>query len=298
MWLIPKLTARPPKQLLSNDTAVVDIADRLGHRPVATPKGRVYARFPGTEIFRVHVARKTLLVADLPPELEGLTIAHLSDLHMTGDLDQDFYREVVAAANELDPDLVAITGDILEKPRCLPWIPSTLGELKSRCGTFFVLGNHELRLGDPAPLRQALTACGLIDMGSRSLSLTIRNTEIMLAGSELPWFGATPDLPLIPHSAFRTPHSLRLLLSHTPDQLPWARRHGFQLMLAGHNHGGQIRLPWLGALITPSRFGSRYAGGVYHAAPTLLHVSRGISGVPPIRLNCPPEIALLVLRRG
>jgi hypothetical protein len=93
LWLVPKLTAHQPKQLLSNDTTVLDIAARLGHRPAATAKGRMYARFPGTEIFRLHVSRKTLLVSDLPPELEGLSIAHLSDLHMTGDLDQDFYRE-------------------------------------------------------------------------------------------------------------------------------------------------------------------------------------------------------------
>jgi uncharacterized protein len=67
-------------------------------------------------------------------------------------------------------------------------------------------------------------------------------------------------------------------------------------MLAGHNHGGQIRLPLIGPLITPSIFGSRYAGGLYHESPTLLHVSRGIAGVHPLRFNCPPELALLVLQ--
>ena len=67
-------------------------------------------------------------------------------------------------------------------------------------------------------------------------------------------------------------------------------------MLAGHNHGGQIRLPYLGALITPSRYGCRYAGGLYHEPPTLLHVSRGLAGTHLIRLNCPPELALLTLK--
>jgi uncharacterized protein len=69
-------------------------------------------------------------------------------------------------------------------------------------------------------------------------------------------------------------------------------------MLAGHNHGGQIRLPYLGALITPSQYGCRYAGGVYYEEPVLLHVSRGVGGIHPIRLNCPPEIALLTLITG
>ena len=94
-----------------------------------------------------------------------------------------------------------------------------------------------------------------------------------------------------PQSAFR------ILLSHSPDQLPFAQAHSCDLMLAGHTHGGQIRLPWLGALISPSWYGWRYAGGTYHVPPTLMHVSRGLSGKQPIRLNCPPEIALLVLTR-
>jgi len=69
-------------------------------------------------------------------------------------------------------------------------------------------------------------------------------------------------------------------------------------MLAGHNHGGQIRLPYLGALITPSFYGSRYSGGLYFEAPTLLHVSRGLAGIHSIRLNCPPELPLLILKRA
>jgi hypothetical protein len=139
-----------------------------------------------------------------------------------------------------------------------------------------------------------MAAAGLTNLGGRSEGLTINGVELWLAGTELPWFGAAPPLPPLspPHSAFR------ILLSHTPDQLPWAQANGFDLMLAGHNHGGQIRLPYLGALISPSRYGWRYAGGLYHEPPTLLHVSRGIAGVHPIRLNCPPELALLILKRG
>jgi predicted MPP superfamily phosphohydrolase len=69
-------------------------------------------------------------------------------------------------------------------------------------------------------------------------------------------------------------------------------------MLAGHNHGGQVRLPLVGPLISPSLYGTRYSGGVYYEAPTLLHVSRGISGEHPLRWNCLPELAQLVLERG
>jgi predicted MPP superfamily phosphohydrolase len=113
-----------------------------------------------------------------------------------------------------------------------------------------------------------------------------------VAGNELPWFG---EAPLMPRSNLNTPR-FRILLSHSPDQLSLAKAQGFDLMLAGHNHGGQIRLPFIGALITPSLYGCRYAGGLYDEPPTLLHVSRGLCGVHPIRLNCSPELALLILK--
>ena len=114
-------------------------------------------------------------------------------------------------------------------------------------------------------------------------------TTLFLAGNERPWFRALPELPS------SDPDTFRLLLSHSPDQFPWAKRHGFHLMLAGHTHGGQIRFPWIGPIVTASRFGVRYASGFYFEPPTVLHVSRGISGVQTIRLNCPPELAKLVM---
>src|SRR5207237_1882070 len=125
---------------------------------------------------------------------DGLTIAHLSDLHMTGQLGREFYDVIVDETNALNADLVVITGDILEKTRCLPWIAPTLGRLRARHGKYFILGNHETRLADVAPLRAALAAAGLADLGSRCERLDVRGTEIVLAGTELPWFGNQPDV--------------------------------------------------------------------------------------------------------
>jgi predicted MPP superfamily phosphohydrolase len=291
LWLVPKLLERAPAELVVNDTTVIDIAERLGYLPIEGSVARFLATIPGNELCRIHVHRKTLHVKGLPSELNGLSIAHLSDLHMIGDPTEPFYEQVVDATNQLSPDLICITGDILERSRCLPWIGTTLARLQARHGKYFICGNHEQYLTDVQVLRDALAAAGITDLGSRCQTLRINGCEIELAGIELPWFGTAPNLlPLRnPQSAFR------ILLSHSPDQFPFAQAHAFDLMLAGHTHGGQIRLPWLGALISPSWYGWRYAGGTYHVSPTLLHVSRGLSGKQPIRLNCPPEIALLVL---
>ena len=119
-------------------------------------------------------------------------------------------------------------------------------------------------------------------------------TEVLIAGNEFPWFPRPADADL----AGLGQVSYAILLSHSPDQLPWARAHGFHLMLAGHTHGGQIRFPIVGPVVCPSRFGVRYASGMFDEPPTLMHVSRGLSGVHPLRFNCPPEVTLLELRRA
>jgi len=110
----------------------------------------------------------------------------------------------------------------------------------------------------------------------------------MLIGNEHPWF-KRPEL--------ETDNSeLRLLLSHSPDQIWWARKHGVTLMLAGHTHGGQGRLPLAGPILGPSLHGSRFASGDFYLPPTTMHVTRGLCGTHLIRINCRPELSLLTLR--
>jgi predicted MPP superfamily phosphohydrolase len=295
LWLVPKLLARDPAALLAQRSKSVDLAAQLGRAPVCSAKAAIAAKIPGNEIFRLSVTEKTLAVARLPEQLTSLTIAHLSDLHMAGKLSRDFYEMVVDQTNDLQPDLIAVTGDIAEVEACIGWVEPIFRRLRPRLGAYFVLGNHEKRLRDVQPLRQALERAGLVDLGGRCARLSTGNTGILLAGTETPWFGSRPDVAGF--AADGGHGDLRLLLSHTPDEYAWAKANQFDVMLAGHNHGGQIRLPYLGALIAPSRYGFRYAGGLYHEEPTLLHVSRGIGGLHSVRFNCPPELALLKLVR-
>jgi predicted MPP superfamily phosphohydrolase len=156
---------------------------------------------------------------------------------------------------------------------------------------YFVLGNHDLRMGDIGRLRRELQSLGYIDVAHGTHSFELHNRIIQLAGNEFPWFGQPVEPPL------RTPDvGLRILLSHSPDQFGWAIDRDFDLMVAGHTHGGHIRLPLVGPIVCPSRYGVRFAGGVFYKAPTVMHVSRGISGMDPLRFNCPPEVTKLVLR--
>jgi uncharacterized protein len=166
--------------------------------------------------------------------------------------------------------------------------------LRAKHGVYFILGNHEKRVMDTDRVRKALIDQGLVDVGGRVVPLEVAGCQFQLAGNELPWFPlrAAPSA-FLRQSSDR--EQFRVLLSHSPDQYAWACERGFDLMLAGHCHGGQIRLPLIGPIVSPSRFGARYASGLFYEPPTLLHVSRGLAGTTPLRWNCPPEVAKLVL---
>ena len=262
--------------------------------PNASLVDRVLMRLPGNQVWSVEQVRREIGIVDLPPALDGMTIVHVSDLHFTGRVDRSYFTRVVEMINRLEPDVIAITGDVVDRADCLSWIPATLGRLRSRHGSFFVLGNHDGRVGHEL-VRTHLREAGLWDVGGVCRRVNICGASLLVAGNELPWCAPAAD----PHT-FATdndaPVALKMLLSHSGDQFRWARRHGFELMLAGHSHGGQIRLPGLGALVCPIRDSLAMAAGLFYEPPTMLHVSRGISAELPIRINCRPEITQLVLR--
>jgi uncharacterized protein len=279
-------------RLVRNDTVCLEVASILGQRPVGDRLTRLCDAIPGNQILQIHAHHKILRIARLPPELDGLRIAQVTDLHMTGQLTRAFFDVAVEQVNRWEADAVMITGDLVDRAACIAWIPHTLGQLRGRYGVYAILGNHDQRLEDVGVLRQSLRDCGIEDLGGRCLTTHLRGVPVLLAGNEDPWFPPAPQIA----APDTTPRPFSILLSHSPDQLPWARRHGFDLMLAGHTHGGQIRLPIVGPIICPSRYGVRYASGVFDVPPTLLHVSRGLSGVQPLRFHCPPELTLLELR--
>lgn len=294
-WLWQRLTVRSPAILRSNHTARLNLARTVSHSPARGPWQHL-TRVPGNEVLLLDVNEKTIDVPGLPLALDGLSIVHLSDLHFTGRIGREYFDEVVRLANELEPDLVAITGDLVDKARCIPWIAPTLGKLVVPHGAYYVLGNHDLRV-DLVELRGELAKAGLIALGGGWRKVEINGQLIALAGNELPWIAPPAHMADCPRAP-RGGEPFRVLLSHSPDQYAWARERGFDLMLAGHTHGGQIQFPLLGPVVAPSRCGVRYASGTFHEPPTVMHVSRGVSGLLPLRINCRPELTKLVLRAG
>jgi uncharacterized protein len=270
-----------------------DAAKALGGKPLHGFKAKLLGSLPGNEAMTVSVDRKLLAIPRLPTELEGLTIAHLSDLHMTGDIGREYYSYLVRQVNDLRPDVIAITGDIIENQACRPWLESTLGQLCAPLGVYFILGNHDAFI-DTGETRAALTDAGLICLSGRWLRADWNGASVVLGGNELPWLRPAPDLAKL--SLRHTGQSeFRLVLCHSPDQFGWTQRADADLALAGHTHGGQVQLPLLGIIASPSLHGTRYACGVFRRGATVMHVTRGVSGETPLRWRCPPEVALLEL---
>ncbi len=288
-WIARRCGKPTADVILAGDSRSFCLAERS-----LTRANSPLLRLPGNQSLRIEIVERSLAIERLHADLDGFSIVLLSDLHFSGKVGKNYFEEVVGRVNELRPDLVAITGDIVDKNRCIDWIPDILGKLQSRCGAFSILGNHDLRV-DVERLREALKTAGLVYLGGCWREIHVDGCQIVLAGNELPWFPPAADVREAP--TYRADgRSLRILLSHSPDQLDWAAAADFDLMLAGHLHGGQFRLPLVGPVLSPSRHGVRYASGTFYSRPTVMYVSRGVSAELPIRFNCEPELSHLVLR--
>jgi hypothetical protein len=269
-------------------TDCIDVAKALKHKPLVGASARLLGSLPGNEVLCISIDRKRMAIPELPPELEGLSIAHISDLHITGGIGREYFEYVCRQVNNLRPDVIAITGDIIEHQSCVPWLEATIGQLCAPLGVYFILGNHDLLIDAEATCK-SLAEAGLTYVGGRWLRADWNGVTVGIGGNELPW------LPAADAAGPPGPSGFRIVLSHSPDQFRWCQRAGVNLMLAGHTHGGQVQLPLLGIIMSPSWHGSRYACGVFKRAGAVMHVTRGISGETPLRWRCPPEIALLEL---
>lgn len=281
----------PHRDRQSEKTRVdrVDLQASLGASATRDATLHRIAHLPGNTLLQPQLEHVTTPLERLPAALEGLRIAHLTDLHMSGRLTKAYFVELVNRVNEWRPDLVCVTGDIVEHPPQIEWVDDTLGRLTPAIGSYFVLGNHDNKV-DSTLLRRRLTEAGLIDVGGQTTVVERHGHRLTLCGDERPWFPAEPPLS--------GAEELVLCLAHTPDRFGWAVERGVDLMLAGHNHGGQVCFPPIGPLLCPSRHGVRYAAGTFRRGRTVLHVGRGSGSLFPLRYACPPEVALLTLVPG
>ncbi len=224
-------------------------------------------------------------------------VAFLTDLHLGPYMGRKQLEEWVEATVALAPDVVLLGGDLVDQMYAgdLREVVELLPLLSSPLGVYAVLGNHDRtkyrRLG---PLEDALQAAGVTLLRNEG---TLIRDDLYLAGLD-DWRTGHPDAARALAAApvgENGDHAARLFLSHNPDAIPHLPE-GIDLLLAGHTHGGQVRLPLIGPLVTSSEYGRRFAEG-WVDAPMPAFVSRGLGvSMLPFRLFCPPELVLLELR--
>jgi len=255
---------------------------------IGSGKGSWLLRLPGNESFQLLRREWFLHHPGLPPALDGLTIVQLSDLHIAPCYRRVFFERVVAACAEWKADLVVLTGDLVDADEVIPWIEPVLEPLEARLGKYAILGNHDAE-HEPQRVLAALADAGFAALEGRWCTIEENGARLALGGTSEPWGPALPPAS-VPAADFR------ILLSHSPDQFYRARDQGVDLMLSGHNHGGQIRLPALGPVFMPSVYSRRFDRGFFRSGSTFLYVSEGLAGKHPYRYGCPPEVTCFVLK--
>jgi hypothetical protein len=243
------------------------------------------------------VERVSVPIRNLPQALEGITIAQLSDLHASSVVRIEHITQAIEVANRQRPDLIVLTGDyVTDELAFIPIVANAIAGLSAPLGVYAVLGNHDYWIGAPERVVAALEDAGVTVLRNTHKQLVVRDSAIWLAGVDDVWEEQNDiDAALqgIPNDAFT------VLLAHEPDFADVAAQRSVQLQLSGHTHGGQVRVPFLGAPALPP-LGRRYPIGLQRVPnrTTQVYTNRGIGLISPsVRLNCRPEVTVLTLQR-
>lgn len=222
-------------------------------------------------------------------KLAPLRVVHLTDLHISRSLPADYFAGLHERIRETHADILVMTGDYVSQIDRLPLLHDWLAGLPDMpLGNYAVLGNHDYWTGEGASIRAALEARSVQVLQGRCV--TVDQIPLRICGTEAPW---GPKLP-----AWQGPEVTTLALTHTPDNVYALNQLGADLVFAGHTHGGQARLPGLGAVIVPSRFGRRFDRGHFDVNGTHLFVSSGVGAdAPALRLWCQPDLVVVDVHR-
>jgi hypothetical protein len=239
----------------------------------------------------------TLPLPRLGKAFEGYRIAHISDLHAETWFPPAYFEQVITAVNQLEPDMIVITGDFVHRDvtPVAESLAAGLRALRAADGVFGVLGNHD-HWGDGEAVRRAVVAGNVHDLNNTIHTLR-RGGDTLHIGGVDSYLENKARLDLVLKAL--PDEGAAILLAHEPDFAHVSSAtERFDLQLSGHSHGGQVRLPLVTQAIIP-KFADRYIDGLYQMTDTmLLYVNRGL-GVSelPFRLNCRPEITLYTLCR-
>jgi predicted MPP superfamily phosphohydrolase len=267
-----------------------------GQAAVAAPAAVLgYGTF--IQRFDLRVREADVPIPGLPRDLEGVRILQISDIHRGPFLSDAELGRIIDAALETRPHLAVVTGDLISSPgdpldSCI----AQLARLKADAGVFGCMGNHERFAVAQEHTETAAARAGIPFLRGRATKLRFGAATLNLAGVD---YQSKQDPYLEGAERLIAPGAVNVLLSHNPDVFPVAARQGYNLLLAGHTHGGQVTIEILEQSINPARFFTPYVYGVYHAGAAAAYVTRGVGTIGlPTRIGAPPEIAVVRLKKA
>jgi len=235
-------------------------------------------------------------IPNLPHDLDGLRLVHLSDIHLSAFLSERDLARVIDSANELRAHLAFVTGDLITAAgdpldTCL----RQLARLRTDAGVLACMGNHERYANAEDYTERQAARLGLPFLRSQTRQLRFGSATLNVAGVDYQRKGHY--LPGAERMV--VPGAVNLLMSHNPDVFPVAAKQGYDLMLSGHTHGGQVTVEILHESLSPARFVTPFVYGLFREGAAHAYVTRGIGTIGiPARIGAPPEIALLRLRKA
>ena len=253
---------------------------------------------------QIELTKRTIPIRNLPDAFQGFRIAQISDIHLEEYTEPFYLEEFVRRINALKPDLVLLTGDFISAgPRAFSFAHKAAGvcaeilEGLTCPQRYAILGNHDVTVG-PEHVIQPLQAHGTPVLVDSYVPIERGKDHIWLSGACDPGTSTCYlDMAIPP-----MPNAPVIFMAHEPDFVDTVVQHPrfplIDLMLSGHTHGGQVRLPFLGPLILPT-MGKKYVEGIFHFDHMQLYVNRGVGTVGlPFRFNCPSELTELTLVRA
>ncbi len=292
----PLLTTFRPRHLFNPATGWFRRAERRTNNTLSRhvfpriagirwPYGRILER-------QLMASHAELALADLPEAFFGIRVLLLTDIHTGPFLSRQTLERTFVRLMDLRPDVILLGGDLATT--CVAELERVMvcfRRLVAPLGVYAVLGNHDHYTGDPAAIRRLLAGVGIPLLDNTSTRLSRGGASLFLAGVD----DLVEGEPRLDEAlAGRPEQGPTLLLSHNPDIFPEAVQRRVSLVLSGHTHGGQIRVPGLPVLVRQSRF--RFDEGCFRAGDSQLVVSRGLGATGlPLRIACPPEAVLLTL---
>jgi predicted MPP superfamily phosphohydrolase len=254
---------------------------------------------------RPRIVRQEIALRRWPAQLEGFTIALLSDFHYDPEFSVHPLRAAIGMVNGLHPELIVLTGDFVS----VPWFGNTaagaaaaepcaqlLRQLQAPHGVWAVMGNHDV-FTDADRVTATLRAAGINVLSNQSVPIERDGVRARF------WLGGVDDVLGRTADLDATLHNLPgdeavVLLAHEPDYADHVARYPVDLQLSGHSHGGQVRVPFLRPLYLPD-LARKYVWGLYRVGGLTLYTNPGLGTVGvPVRWNCPPEITMLTMRRS